>query len=112
MVKAFAEQRMSAEASQLCGAEYGQRSPDRTNSRDGHRTRRWDTRAGTVELAVPKLRHGSDLPKWLLEPRRRAERAMTAVVAEIYVAGVSIHRGYLEVAGVQDGRQARPASGA
>jgi putative transposase len=92
MVKAFAEQLMSAEASQLCGAEYGKRSPDRTNSRNGHRMRRWDTRAGTVELAVPKLRQGSYFPEWLLEPRRRAERAMTAVIAESYVAGVSTRR--------------------
>jgi putative transposase len=56
MVKSMAEALMSAEADSVCGASYGQRSTERTNSRNGYRTREWDTRAGTVELAVPKLR--------------------------------------------------------
>src|SRR5919201_6348308 len=79
MVKAFADALMSAEADSLCGASYGERSMDRINTRNGYRPRDFDTRAGTVELAVPKLRTGSYFPEWLLEPRRRAERALVAV---------------------------------
>lgn len=59
MVRTFAEALMSAEADAVCGAGYGQRGPDRVNSRNGYRPREWDTRAGTIELAVPKLRQGS-----------------------------------------------------
>jgi putative transposase len=92
MVKTFAEAVMSAEADQLCGAEYGQRSPDRVNSRNGYRTRDWDTRAGTVELAIPKLRSGSYFPEWLLQHRRRAEQALVTVVATSYLLGVSTRR--------------------
>jgi putative transposase len=92
MVGTFAESLMSAEADALCGAAYGERSPDRVNSRNGYRTREWDTRAGTIELEIPKLRQGSYFPDWLLQPRRRAERAMTAVIAEAYLAGVSTRR--------------------
>ena len=77
MLKAFAEQLMSAEADAACGASYGERSAERVNSRNGYRQRTLDTRAGTVDLAVPKLREGSYYPNWLLEPRRRAERALT-----------------------------------
>ena len=62
---------MSAEADAVCGAAYGERSEDRTNQRNGYRHRDWDTRAGTVELAVPKLRQGSYFPEWLLQHRRR-----------------------------------------
>ena len=92
MVKTFAEAIMSAEADAVCGAAWGERSPDRVNSRNGYRSRDWDTRAGTIELAIPKLRSGSYFPGWMLEPRRRAERAMVAVVAECYVRGVSTRR--------------------
>jgi transposase-like protein len=92
MVKAMAEALMSAEADSVCGAEYGERSPDRTNQRNGYRTRRWDTRAGTVDLGIPKLRKGSYFPAWLLEPRRRAERSLMQVVTESYVRGVSTRR--------------------
>ena len=92
MLKAFAEQLMSAEADALCGAAYGERSDDRTNRRNGYRPRTFDTRAGTIELAVPKLRTGSYFPDWLLEPRRRAERALVAVVAQCYLEGVSTRR--------------------
>ena len=92
MLKAFAEQLMAAEADALCGAAYGERSPERTNSRNGYRTRPFDTRAGTIELAIPKLRAGSYFPDWLLEPRRRAERALVAVVAQCYLEGVSTRR--------------------
>ena len=92
MIEAFASELMSAEADALCGAGYGERSPERVNSRNGHRTRAFDTRAGTIELKVPKLRAGSYFPDWLLEPRRRAERALTAVVAQCYLEGVSTRR--------------------
>ena len=92
MVKMFAEQLMSAEADALCGAEYGQVSDERVNRRNGYRSRDWDTRAGTVELAVPKLREGSYFPAWLLERRRRSEQALISVVATCYLLGVSTRR--------------------
>lgn len=85
-------QLMSAEADVLCGAGYGERSAERVNSRNGYRTRAWDTRMGTMALAIPKLRAGTYFPNWLLEPRRRAERALVAVVAESYVLGVSTRK--------------------
>ena len=75
MLATFAEELMSADAQTLCNADYGERSPVRTNSRNGYRTCDWDPRVGTVELAIPKLRHDSYFPAWLLEPRRRAEQA-------------------------------------
>ncbi len=83
---------MSADAGAACNASFGERSPDRTNKRNGYRERTWDTRVGTVELAIPKLRSGSYFASWLLEARRRAERALVAVVAECYVLGVSTRR--------------------
>lgn len=92
MVKTFADALMSAEADAVCGAEYGQRSDERTNSRNGYRPREWDTRAGTVELAIPKLRTGSYFPDWLLQHRRRAEQALVSVVATSYLLGVSTRR--------------------
>jgi putative transposase len=92
MVKTFADALMSAEADVLCGAPYGQRSEDRTNSRNGYRPREWDTRAGTIELAIPKLRSGSYFPDWLLQHRRRAEQALVSVVATSYLLGVSTRR--------------------
>jgi transposase-like protein len=92
MVKTFADALMSAEADALCGAPYGQRSEERVNSRNGYRPREWDTRAGTVELAVPKLRQGSYFPDWLLQHRRRAEQALVSVVATSYLLGVSTRR--------------------
>ena len=92
MVKIFAEQLMGADADALCGADYGERSPERTNRRNGYRERPWDTRTGTIALAVPKLREGTYFPEWLLEPRRRAERALVQVVTECYVRGVSTRR--------------------
>lgn len=63
---------LSAEADAVCGAEYGVASPDRVNSRNGYRHRELDTRTGTIDLAIPKLRQGSYLPEWLLERRKRA----------------------------------------
>jgi transposase-like protein len=92
MVKTFADALMSAEADALCGAPYGARSDERVNSRNGYRAREWDTRAGTVELAVPKLRTGSYFPDWLLQHRRRAEQALVSVVATSYLLGVSTRR--------------------
>ena len=92
MVKTFADALMSAEADALCGAPYGTRSDERVNSRNGYRAREWDTRAGTVELAIPKLRQGSYFPDWLLQHRRRAEQALVSVVATSYLLGVSTRR--------------------
>ena len=83
---------MGAEADALCGADYGQRSTERTNQRNGYRHREFDTRAGTLDLAIPKLRQGSYFPDWLLERRKRAERALTSVVATCYLLGVSTRR--------------------
>jgi transposase-like protein len=91
-VKTFAEALMSAEADAICGAPYGERSEDRVNQRNGYRAREWDTRAGTVELALPKLRQGSYFPDWLLLHRRRAEQALVSVVATAYLLGVSTRR--------------------
>src|SRR3954467_8589174 len=92
LLKTFVEALMGAEADAVCGAGYRERSEDRVNSRNGYRAREWDTRAGTVELAIPKLRSGSYFPDWLLERRRRAERALTTVVATCYLLGVSTRR--------------------
>ena len=83
---------MSSDLEAICGASYGERSEDRVNSRNGYRSRLWDTRVGTIDLQIPKLRHGTYFPGWLLEPRRRAEKALTAVVAEAYLLGVSTRK--------------------
>jgi putative transposase len=92
MVLGLVQALMGAEADALCGAGHGERSPERVNQRNGYRSRRLDTRVGTLDLEIPKLRAGSYFPGWLLEPRRRAERALVAVVAECYVRGVSTRR--------------------
>jgi putative transposase len=92
MLTTFINTLMSAEADAACGAEYGARSPERTNTRNGYRPREFDTRAGTLDVAIPKLRSGSYFPDWLLERRRRAERALTTVVATCYLLGVSTRR--------------------
>src|SRR5215213_4107048 len=92
MVKDFAEALMSADADAVCGAGYGERTPERVNRRNGYRERDWDTRVGSIELAVPKLREGSYFPDWLLAPRRRAEQAFVSVIADAYLAGVSTRR--------------------
>jgi putative transposase len=88
----FIDALMGAEADAICGAPYGVSSPGRVNSRNGYRHRDFDTRAGTIEVAIPKLRSGSYFPDWLLERRRRAERALTTVVATCYLLGVSTRR--------------------
>ena len=92
MIKEMAEALMSADADVVCGAGYGERSPERVNRRNGYRERDWDTRVGSIELAVPKLREGSYFPDWLLQPRRRAEQAFVSVIADAYLAGVSTRR--------------------
>ena len=92
LLKAVVEALMGAEADELCGAAYGQRSPERVNQRNGYRRRRWDTRVGSIDLAIPKLRKGSYFPDWLLEPRRRSERSLVQVVVECYLRGVSTRR--------------------
>ncbi|MDX6402341.1 MAG: putative transposase [Gaiellaceae bacterium] len=83
---------LSADADALCGADWGERSPERANRRNGYRERRWDPRAGTIDLRIPKLREGSYFPDWLLERRRRPEKALISVVADLYLAGVSTRR--------------------
>jgi putative transposase len=91
-VKALAEAVMEAEVTELTGVPHGVRDPERRlTSRNGYRERRWDTRVGTVDLSIPRVRDGSYLPS-LIEPRRRAERALLAVVQEAYVLGVSTRR--------------------
>jgi putative transposase len=102
MVRSFAEALMGADADAVCGAPYGEVSPDRVNRRNGYRERRWDTRVGSIPLGIPKLRQGSYFPAWLLGSRSRAERALVQVVAEAYVRGVSTRRveGLVETLGV------------
>jgi transposase-like protein len=91
MVAIFAQVLMSADTDAMCGADYGSRSSGRVNRRNGYRSRGWDTRVGTIELAIPKLREGTYFPTFL-EPRRRAEQALVAAVAESYVLGVSTRK--------------------
>jgi len=84
-------QLMEVEVSGLIGAELGERTPDRATHRNGYRARRWDTRAGEIELQIPKLRRGSYFPSFL-EPRRRSEQALLNVVQQAYVSGVSTRK--------------------
>ena len=83
---------LSADADAVVGAEYGRPSPGRTAQRNGYRHRDLDTRVGTIEVAIPKLRKGTYFPEWLLERRKRAEAALITVVADCYLAGVSTRR--------------------
>ena len=88
MIGFTAERLMALEVEGLTGAAHGERSPDRLTHRNGYRERSWETRAGTVALKIPKLRKGSYFPGFL-EPRRMAEKALTAVIQEAYIQGVS-----------------------
>jgi len=91
-VRFVAQQLMESEVSELVGAELGERRPeDRATHRNGYRWRRWDTRAGEIELQIPKLRQGSYFPSFL-QPRKRSEQALVAVVQQAYVCGVSTRR--------------------
>ncbi len=90
-VRTFVQALMDAEVSAQIGAAKHERAEERTTYRNGYRSRAWDTRVGTLELQIPKLRSGSYFPTWL-EPRRRAEQALVAVVAEAYVQGVSTRK--------------------
>ena len=88
MVQFMAQRLMELDVEARCGAGYDEKSPERVNSRNGYRDRLWETRAGSVELKIPKLRQGSYFPEFL-EPRRTAEKALTAVIQEAYVHGIS-----------------------
>src|SRR3954453_5597967 len=88
MIGFAAHRLMELDAEGACGAGHGERSAERVNQRNGYRERDWQTRVGTVELRIPKLRRGSYFPAFL-EPRRLAEKALTAVIQEAYVQGIS-----------------------
>ena len=91
-VRAVAREIMEAEVTELIGAEHGERRPDdRATHRNGYRPRRWDTRAGEIELQIPKLRQGSYFPSFL-QPRKRSEQALVSVVQQAYLCGVSTRR--------------------
>jgi putative transposase len=92
LLSTFINALLSAQADAVCGAEYGTRSPERDNRRNGYRHRDLDTRAGTIDVAIPKLREGTYFPDWLLTRHRRAEAALTTVVATCYLLGVSTRR--------------------
>ena len=102
----------------MCGAEWGQPTAGRLAQRNGYRHRPLDTRVGTIDVAVPKLRTGTYFPEWLLERRKRAEAALVTVIADCYLAGVSTrrdgqtrenpwYRRALEIAGLPHGRRPR-----
>ena len=115
LLQSFINTLLSAEADAVCGAEYRASSPERVNRRNGYRHRDFDSRAGTLEVAIPKLRQGSYFPEWLLERRKRAERALTSVVATLLPAGgeysadgqarrLAGHHVAVQVAGLGDGQ--------
>ena len=88
MIQHVAQRMMEMDVEGLCAAAYGERSPDRANSRNGYRERLWETRAGSIDLKIPRLRKSSYFPGFL-EPRRTAEKALAAVIQEAYIQGVS-----------------------
>ncbi|MDQ3526582.1 MAG: IS256 family transposase [Actinomycetota bacterium] len=92
LLQTFINSLLSAQADSVCGADYGTRTAERSNRRNGYRHRDLDTRVGTLDVAIPKLREGTFFPEWLLERRKRAEAALTTVVATCYLLGVSTRR--------------------
>lgn len=88
MIQYVAQRMMDMDVESLCQAAYGERTADRANSRNGYRERQWDTRTGSIDLKIPKLRKGSYFPGFL-EPRRTAEKALAAVIQEAYIQGIS-----------------------
>src|SRR3954465_796836 len=91
-VRLVAQELMEAEVSELIGAAHGERRPeDRVTHHNGYRPRRWDTRAGEIDLQIPKIRQGSYFPS-ILQPRKRSEQALVSVVQQAYVCGVSTRR--------------------
>ena len=92
MLTDFINQILSAQADTVCGADYATVSAERTNTRNGYRHRQLDTRVGSIDVAIPKLRTGAFFPDWLLERRSRTERALTTVIANCYLKGVSTRR--------------------
>ena len=92
MLTTFINALLSADADAVCGASYRTVAEGRVNRRNGYRHRDFDTRAGTIDVAIPKLRQGSYFPDWLLERRKRAESALISVVATCYLLGVSTRR--------------------
>ena len=92
-VRLVVQELMNAEVSDLIGAGHGERNPEgRMTQRNGYRARQWDTRVGVIDLQIPKLRQGSYFPHGLLEPRKRGEQALLAVIQQAYVCGVSTRR--------------------
>jgi transposase-like protein len=118
-VRLVCQELMELEVSELIGASHGERTPDRATHRNGYRRREWDTRAGVIELEIPKLRRGSYFPHGLLEPRKRGEQALLSVrAAGVRVRGLDPARGpagrepgaaRLALGGVEDLRAARRA---
>lgn len=92
LIKDTVQQLVAAEVDTICGREHGARNGDTVDSRNAFRQRAWDTRAGAIDLESPKLRQGTYHSGWLLEPRKRSERALCQVVAECYVQSVGIRR--------------------
>ena len=120
MIQTFAEALMSADADAVCGAGYGQRSLERTNTRNGYRRRGWDTRAGSIDLAIPKLREGSDFPEWLLErrpagrvrPDQRGRHLLSARRRDGWRSWSSPrHQPAVKVPGQRDGQRSRRPGG-
>ena len=109
-VRVLAQELMELEVAEHVGAERHERTPERSGYRNGYRERPWDTRVGTIELQVPRVRDGSFFPS-LLEPRRRAEKALVAVVQEAYVQGISTRRvdDLVQALGMQGISKARSA---
>src|SRR5687767_12544783 len=98
-VRAVAQELMEAEISELIGAQHGERTEDRATHRNGYRPRRWDARAGEIELQIPKIRHGSYFPGFL-QPRKRAEQALVAADPQPYLGLLATRAADAEEAGL------------